>query len=340
MAAQHSATVGVVGAGSWGTTLANLLAEQGHAVTLWVYERELCEILTATHCNTWYLPDIQLHAGLRYTADLAEAVQGKKIVLWVTPVTAFKELFSRAVPFLAADAIQVSASKGIEHGTLQTISQIAAHLLAGADRMPLCVLSGPSFAKEVSRKIPTAVVIASADRHAAEAVQKIFATPYFRTYTSEDVIGVELGGALKNVIALAAGIVEGLGLGNNTRAALITRGLAEIIRLGTALGADPMTFAGLSGVGDLVLTCTSTLSRNYSVGARIGRGEKLRDVLAAMQSVVEGVETTRSAQALAGRCGVDMPIVREIYHVLFEDKPPVRALQELMGRELKKEITR
>ena len=332
--------VGVIGAGSWGTTLANLLAEQGHAVTLWVYEPELCAILKRTRCNPWYLPDRRLHAGLRYTTDIAEAVRDKSILLWATPVKAFRHIFSLAIQQIPARAVLISASKGIEHETLQTVSQIAGSLLPASGRRPVCVLSGPSFAKEVSRKMPTAVVVASKNRRAAALVQQLFATPYFRTYTSQDVLGVELGGALKNVIALAAGIIEGLGLGSNTRAALITRGLAEIIRLGTALGADPMTFAGLSGVGDLVLTCTSTLSRNYTVGAAIGRGQPLQAVLGSLHAVVEGVETTRSAHALARRCGVDMPIVREIHHVLFQNKNPKRALQDLMGRKLKKEVVR
>jgi len=333
-----SIPIGVIGAGSWGTTLANLLASKGYRVTLWVYEEQLLNILLRTQCNSWYLPGVQLQKTLHFTADLKEAVTKKQVVLWVTPVKAFRELFCRALPFLEKEIIHVSASKGIEPSSLQTISQIVRSLMPRERKQSLCILSGPSFASEVARNMPTAVVIASRDQNAAETVQKIMATPFFRTYTSDDVIGVELGGALKNVVALAAGIVEGLGLGNNTRAALITRGLAEIIRLGNAMGAQPLTFAGLSGIGDLVLTCTSTQSRNYSVGKELGCGKKLKDILNGMQVVVEGVATAQAANALSARQGIDMPIVQEIYRVLFENKQPLQALQELMGRELKKEV--
>ncbi|MCX8042977.1 MAG: NAD(P)-dependent glycerol-3-phosphate dehydrogenase [Desulfobacterota bacterium] len=331
-------SIGVVGAGSWGTTLAQLLAGKGYDVTLWVYERELLDVLVATRCNTWFLPGVQLHNSIRFTNNLEDAVGKKQLLLWVTPVKAFRTVFSQSLPFFDDAIIHISASKGIETTSLQTVAQIARSLLPNGSKSSLCVLSGPSFAREVARNMPTAVVIASADHHAAEHAQYIFATPYFRTYTSDDVIGVELGGALKNVVALAAGIVEGLGLGNNTRAALITRGLAEMIRLGTAMGAQPLTFAGLSGIGDLVLTCTSTLSRNYSVGKELGSGKPLGDILASMQMVAEGVTTAQSANALADRYGIEMPIVREVYQVLFNGKEPLRALQDLMNRELKREV--
>lgn len=332
-----SFAIGVIGAGSWGTTLANLLSDKGHKVTLWVYESDLLDVLVTTQCNTWYLPDVKLDQKLRYTSDLKEAVSEKHLLFWVTPVKVFRQVFSRALPFIGRSTINISASKGIETDSLQTVSQIASSLLPSTWSSSVCVLSGPSFAREVARKLPTAVVIASTDNTAAAIVQKVLATPYFRTYTSDDVIGVELGGALKNVVALAAGIVEGLGLGNNTRAALITRGLAEMIRLGNALGAKPLTFAGLSGIGDLVLTCTSTLSRNYSVGKALGSGKKLKDILSGMQMVAEGVTTAESANELARRHNIDMPIVQQVYQVLFHDKDPLVALQELMGRELKKE---
>ena len=332
-----SLSIGVIGAGSWGTTLANLLSDKGYKVTLWVYELDLLDVLVSTHCNAWYLPDIKLNQNLVYTSDLKEAVAEKHLLFWVTPVKAFRQIFSRALPFIEQTTINISASKGIESNSLQTVSQIACSLLPSVCGSSVCVLSGPSFAREVANKMPTAVVIASKNSTAAATVQQVLATSYFRTYTSDDVIGVELGGALKNVVALAAGIVEGLGLGNNTRAALITRGLAEMIRLGKAMGAHPLTFAGLSGIGDLVLTCTSTLSRNYSVGKALGSGKKLKDILAGMQMVAEGVTTAASANELARRHNIDMPIVQQIYKVLFHNKEPLVALQELMGRELKKE---
>ena len=330
--------IGVIGAGSWGTTLANMLAEKGYRVTLWVYEQELFEELCkGRRCNTWYLPDVELSQGIVFTPDLEQAVSNKQIVLWVTPVKAFSELFRQGLSFSAADTIHVSASKGIENETLHTVSEIACAQAHSFDHHRFAVVSGPSFAQEVSRKLPTAVVIASRDPESAAAVQRVMATPYFRTYTSDDVRGVELGGALKNVIAIASGAVEGLGLGHNTRAALITRGLAEIIRLGMLLGATPRTFAGLSGMGDLVLTCTSSLSRNFRVGCELGKGRRLEDILQGMKMVAEGVYTTRSAYEIARTSDIDMPIVGEIYRVLFEDKPLQEAVRDLMGRDLKQE---
>ncbi len=331
-------SIGVIGAGSWGTTLANLLAEKGLAVTLWVYEQELFAILSRQRCNSFYLPDVALQPGLQYTQQIEDAVRGKNLVLWASPVSFFEGLFRQGVAFSAPSAIHLCASKGIETASLKTLSQIAADILPQDRHTAFCTLSGPSFAREVARKMPTAVVVASRDKQRAEEVQRILATPFFRTYTSDDILGVEIGGALKNVIALASGIVEGLGFGHNTRAALITRGLAEMMRLGNAFGANPLTFAGLSGIGDLVLTCTSTLSRNYSVGMEIGRGKKLQDILAGMHMVAEGVHTTRAAHALALRHAIDMPIVAEINRVLFENKPPLQALRDLMGRDLKKEV--
>ena len=330
-------TIGVVGAGSWGTTLANMLAEKGLPVTLWAYEQEVVASIRAQHSNNLFLPGVELHAGLVCTGDLRQAVAGKHIVLWVTPVKAFREQFSRGFAESAPGTIHVCASKGIENETLETVSQMAKEI-AGGRELQFCMLSGPSFAQDVARKIPTAVVIASQDQASAAAVQETLATPYFRTYTSNDMIGVEIGGALKNVIAVASGMVEGLGMGHNTRAALITRGLAEIMRLGTFLGANPLTFSGLSGIGDLVLTCTSTQSRNYSVGLRLGKGHKLEAILSHMNMVAEGVYTTRSAYALSRKHGIEMPIVAEIYQILFEGKPAQLAAKALMGRDLKQEL--
>ncbi|MBM4311294.1 MAG: NAD(P)-dependent glycerol-3-phosphate dehydrogenase [Deltaproteobacteria bacterium] len=329
--------IGVIGAGSWGTALANMLAEKGYSVTLWVYERELLELLLQGRCNTWYLPERALDERLEFTGDLNRAVADKQVLLWVTPVKVFRELFARALQAVDPSGIHASASKGIEIQSLKTISQIARELMPGCALDRFAVVSGPSFAQEVALKMPSAVVSASCSEDTARTVQSVLATHYFRTYTSTDVPGVELGGALKNVMAIAAGIVAGLGFGANTRAALITRGLAEIMRLGAALGADPLTFSGLSGIGDLLLTCTSTQSRNYTVGLEIGRGARLEEIMKNMKMVAEGVYTAQSAHALADKHGIDMPIVREIYAVLFDDKPPRRALEDLMGRDLKQE---
>ncbi|MCP4716758.1 MAG: NAD(P)-dependent glycerol-3-phosphate dehydrogenase [Deltaproteobacteria bacterium] len=329
--------IGVVGAGSWGTTLAHMLAEKGYPVTLWVFESELCRALRETGCNSWYLPDTALAPGLVYTNDLREAVKEKQLILWVSPVKNFGELFEQALPHVLSDAIHVSASKGIERQSLQTISQIAAEK-AGAQRaVRFAVLSGPSFAKEVSVKMPTAVAVAAHDSRIADSVQQVMATSFFRTYTTNDMMGVEIGGALKNVIALASGICEGLDFGHNTRAALITRGLAEIMRLGMLMGAQARTFSGLSGIGDLVLTCTSTLSRNYRVGVEIGKGTSLDNIMSTMKMIAEGVYTVQSAHSLAEQHKVEMPIVHEIYHVLFDHKPPLQAVKDLMGRDLTKE---
>jgi glycerol-3-phosphate dehydrogenase (NAD(P)+) len=329
--------VGVIGAGSWGTALANMLAEKGYAVTLWVYEQELFDLLQQGRCNAWYLPERSLDERLVYTRDLGRAVEAKQVILWATPVKVFRDVFARALQDIDAKSIHVSASKGIEIQSLKTVSQIAQELMPGSAQELFGVVSGPSFAQEVSLKMPSAVVSACRNEDTARTLQNVLATPYFRTYTSRDVLGVELGGALKNVMALASGIVSGLGFGANTRAALITRGLAEIMRLGKSLGADPLTFSGLSGIGDLLLTCTSTLSRNYTVGTELGRGKTLEEIMSKMKMVAEGVYTARSAHALANKRNIDMPIVREVYRVLFENKPPRTALEDLMGRDLKQE---
>lgn len=329
--------IGIIGAGSWGTTLANLLADKGFEVTLWVYEEELLQKLKCMRCNTRYLPGITLNADLRYTRSLKEAVYGKHVILWVTPSQVFRKLFSEALPFFPTDAIQVSASKGIENESLKRLSEIAEDQNPAFRDRKFVVLSGPSFAMEVCRKLPTAVVVASRDRESAASIQEVMATPLLRVYTSQDIVGVELGGALKNVIAVATGIADGLGYGSNTRAALITRGLAEMMRLGIALGAEPITFSGLSGLGDLVLTCTSTMSRNYSVGFQIGQGKAQERILQEMNAVAEGVFTTRSAFFLAQSRQVAMPITQVVYQVLYENKPAPQAVQDLMSRELKQE---
>jgi glycerol-3-phosphate dehydrogenase (NAD(P)+) len=329
--------IGVIGAGSWGTTLANLLAKKGHEVTLWAYEPELVEEMGRTGVNGLFLPGITLDPKLRYTNDLAEAARGKGMVLCVAPSQVVRKVIAQLLPSLATDAVIVSASKGIELETLLTVSQVYEELLPPEIYRNFAVISGPSFAREVALEMPTAVVAAAADDQVARRVQQAFSTPYFRLYTNRDVVGVELGGAIKNVIAIAAGISDGLGFGCNTRAALITRGLAEMSRLGRAMGAEAATFAGLAGMGDLVLTCTGDLSRNRTVGMELGKGRMLAEILGEMRMVAEGVKTTESAHALARRLGIDMPITAKVYEVLYEDKPARSAVIELMGRDLKAE---
>ena len=329
--------IGVIGAGSWGTTLADLLAKKGHAVTLWAYEPELVGEMATTGFNGIYLPGIPLSSRLRFTNSLRDAVEHKGLILCVVPSQLVREVIRSVLPVLPAEALIVSASKGIELESLMTVSQVYAELLPPALNQRFSVLSGPSFAREVALEMPTAVVTAAAVTGVARRVQDIFTTPSFRVYTNEDVIGVELGGAIKNVIALAAGISDGLGFGNNTRAALITRGLAEMTRLGRAMGAKSETFSGLAGMGDLVLTCTGDLSRNRTVGIKLGQGLSLAEILAEMRMVAEGVKTAESARSLADRLGVDMPITEKVYRVLYEDKPAREAVVELMTRDLKAE---
>ncbi len=329
--------IGVIGAGSWGTTLANVLAKKGHRVTLWAYETELVAEMRKSRENGLYLPGIRLDERLSYTSNLAEAVTGAELVLCVTPSQVTRSVVTQLLPHLAGEALVVSASKGIETGTLALVSQVFAELLTPAQYGRFAVLSGPSFAREVAQEMPTAVAVAAENATVAQAVQQVFNTPYFRVYTNDDVIGVELGGAIKNVIAIAAGIADGLGFGHNTRAALITRGLAEMTRLGMALQAKPTTFAGLAGMGDLVLTCTGDLSRNRSVGIKLGKGRRLTDILQEMVMVAEGVKTTESTHQLAQRLGVEMPITAKVYEVLYEDKPARQGVMELMTRDLKAE---
>lgn len=332
-----SNTAAVIGAGSWGTTLANLLAEKGCPVVLWCYEKSLAKELADLRENRVYLPGIRLCDGLKITSSLEEAVQDKKYLIIAVPSHVFRSVVGQMKPFLNEPAVVVTVSKGIENETLLTMTGVLEEILPPGWGESICALSGPSFAREVSQKVPTAVTVAAKKEEVAREVQHLFATPYFRVYRSTDCKGVELGGALKNVIALAAGICDGLGFGTNTRAALITRGLAEISRLGIKLGAKPLTFAGLAGMGDLVLTCTGDLSRNRNVGLKLGQGRKLSEILGQMKMVAEGVKTTFSAHALAKKVQVEMPIVEQVYKVLYEDKDPKQAVNELMSRDLKEE---
>lgn len=331
-------TIGVVGAGSWGTALANLLGSKGYAVDLWVFEPEVCRQIEKQHENKVFLPGVHLSPNIRPSNDLPEVVRGKDCLLVVVPSHVMRETIGRMAGAVGPETLLVSASKGIENRTHLTMSGVIRETLPACSDDRLAVLSGPSFAREVARKAPTVITAASSHLPTAEKVQRIFATPYFRVYSNRDVIGVELGGAVKNVIAIAAGVIDGLGLGLNTRAALITRGLVEIQRLGERLGADHRTLAGIAGVGDLILTCTGDLSRNHTVGKKIGEGLKLAEILAEMRMVAEGVKTAQSVYNLSRKVGVEMPICHEMYRILHEDASPQDAVYRLMTRDLKQEM--
>ncbi len=329
--------VAVVGAGSWGTALAGVLAGNGHRTVLWALEPEVAAEVNDAHTNSPYLADVALPESLAATSDLAEALAGARVVVSVAPSQFVASVMADAAPHLSDDVLIVSASKGIELKTLRRMDQVMDEVLTPAQRARFSVLSGPSFAAEVARRAPTAVVAASADPDAARRVQSLFQNRTFRVYTNPDVVGVELGGALKNVIALGAGVAAGLGFGHNTRAALITRGLAEMTRLGVAMGARRETFSGLAGMGDLVLTCTGDLSRNRTVGVRLGQGESLDDILGEMRAVAEGVKTAEAVVALAERHGVEMPIATEVHAMLTLGRSPREALDNLMSRDPKPE---
>ncbi len=329
--------VGVIGAGAWGTALAALLADKGHRVTIWAYERECVESINTRHVNAVFLDGVPLPPTLRASNDLESVCRDKQMIVCVSPSHVTRAVMTQAAPFLPEGVPIVSATKGIENDTLLTISEVLEEVLPIRCHPFLAYLSGPSFAKEVAQRVPTAVVVAAYSERLARLVQQAFNHTYFRVYRSNDVVGVEFGGSLKNVIAIAAGCADGMGFGHNTRAGLITRGLAEISRLAVQKGANPLTLAGLSGMGDLVLTCTGELSRNRTLGQRLGRGEKIGDILADMKAVAEGVRTAKSVHDLAAQMGVELPICEAVYQVLYEDKSPQIALVELMGRELKRE---
>jgi glycerol-3-phosphate dehydrogenase (NAD(P)+) len=329
--------IGAIGAGSWGTTLANLLAEKGYLVDMWVREEEVYKQIKDEKENKLFLPGHKLSERLNPVLTFDEALKNKEVVLMASPSHVFRNVLTQMKPFIHSEMRIVSATKGIENDTLKIMSQVVEELLPEESFNSFSCLAGPSFAKEVVAKQPTAVTVACKDPKQAKFMQTLFSTEYFRVYTGHDLTGVELCGALKNVIAIAAGISDGLGFGLNARAALITRGLAEMTRLGIAMGADPMTFAGLSGVGDLVLTCTGDLSRNRTVGLKIGQGMRLEDITGSMSMVAEGVKTSVAAYNLAKKAGVDMPIVTQVYETLYKGKDPKKAVRDLMTRELKKE---
>jgi glycerol-3-phosphate dehydrogenase (NAD(P)+) len=327
-------TIAVLGAGSWGTTLADLLVRRGCTVRLWAHEREVVESINRGGENSLFLAGCPLAEGLTATTDAVAAATGADVILTVAPSHVLRRVVDAARPGIGRDALVVTATKGIEPGSLLLMSQVLEELLP---RHKVAALSGPSFALEVYQRQPTAVVAAARHRDTAEAVQGVFATSRFRVYSSTDVIGVELAGAIKNVIAIAAGILDGLGLGNNPRAALVTRGLAEMTRLGVALGADAMTFAGLAGMGDLILTATGALSRNRALGVALAGGQSFEQYSASQRSVAEGATTARSALALAERVGVELPICRQVAAILFEGRTAAQAVEDLMERTLKSE---
>jgi len=329
--------IAVLGAGSWGTTLAILLANNSHEVSLWSYREQYAESIRTTRSNPAFLPGISIPETIDATSDLSFAVRGREMIVAAVPSQFLRGVIEQLRPLPWKEIIIVNVAKGIENGSLMTMSEMLREVLPGLPHGRVVTLSGPSHAEEVSRHIPTTVVAASTDVSTAKLTQSVFMTPQFRVYASTDLRGVELGGALKNVIAIAAGIIDGASLGDNTKAALMTRGIAEITRMGTALGADPRTFSGLSGIGDLMVTCMSRHSRNRHVGVEIGKGRKLPEILSEMVMVAEGVDTTRSAFELANKVGVEVPIISEVYKILFEEKEPLAACYDLMTRDPKGE---
>lgn len=341
--------IAVIGAGSWGTALAILLGQKYHNVQLWAHRKAHSDDLRNALENVKYLPGIAFPDSINVTDNLKSAVEGAAVVVMVVPSHSYREVFTSLVPFLQRGCRVVSAVKGIENDTLKTMTQIMEEILihhfkSDSDYKPsqnndieFGVLSGPSFAKEVANGVPTAVTIGFKNLEVAKEIQQLFVTDFFRVYASTDIIGLEVSAALKNIIAIATGVCDGLGYGLNTRAALITRGLAEITRLGCALGAEETTFSGLSGVGDLLLTCTGSLSRNRTVGLKLGEGKKLDQIKNEMEMVAEGIKTTRSVYDMAKRMDVDMPILEQVYKIIYEDKKSSTAVIDLLKRELKVE---
>jgi len=329
--------IGVIGAGSWGTALSLLLAEKGHRVDLWVYEKDLCEVMNRERENRVYLPGFQLPDAIHSCHSLQEVVANKKILLVVVPTHVLRSTLNTVKAFVDPDCLIINASKGIENESLLPIHKIIEETFPDFDA--LAVLSGPTFAKEVAQGNPSAIVAAAHRQETAERAQDLFRTDKLRVFTSTDLMGVEIGGALKNVIAIATGISDGLQLGFNTRAALINRGLVEITRIGTAMGARPETFAGLSGMGDLVLTCTGDLSRNRTVGLKLGQGLKLNEIIANMKMVAEGVRTVTAAYQLKNKFDIQASIIEETYLVLHEGKAPQTAMRDLMNVETTSEFT-
>jgi glycerol-3-phosphate dehydrogenase (NAD(P)+) len=329
--------IAVIGAGNWGTALAATLAKTSHAVALWAYEPEVVESIRTQHENAPFMPGMRLPESIAATNDLGEALEKAEIVLTAMPSHVCRSLYESMFEYLRPEMIFVSATKGIETDGLMRMSEVIQGVVGQRFAPRLCALSGPSFAKEVVRGDPTAVVVASRDREVAHLIQREFSSQTLRIYTSTDVVGVEIGGAVKNIIAIAAGVIAGLGLGHNPTAALITRGLAEMSRLACACGGKRETLAGLAGMGDLVLTCTGDLSRNRRVGVGLGEGRELAEIIGSMRMVAEGVKTTYATVALAARCCVEMPITEQVHRILEGQVTPREAIRELMERTLKDE---
>jgi glycerol-3-phosphate dehydrogenase (NAD(P)+) len=329
--------ISVLGAGGWGTTLAILLHYNGHNVTLWEYQKKYTKQLIKYRENKIFLPGIEIPEQLIITNNLELACENKNLIVLAVPTQFLRSVLELVEHSLIQNSIFVSVAKGIEIRSTKTISQLMKEIFPELDDIQIGVLSGPSHAEEVSRRIPTAVVAASKSNDTAKTIQSAFMTPYFRVYSSTDILGVELGGAFKNVIAIGAGIIDGAQFGDNTKAAIMTRGVAEIARLGVAMGAKPNTFSGLSGMGDLIVTCMSRHSRNRFVGEQIGKGKKLKEILKEMSQIAEGVETSRSATMLAKKFNVETPITTEVYRMLFEEKDPIKATNDLMTRDMKEE---
>jgi glycerol-3-phosphate dehydrogenase (NAD(P)+) len=329
--------ISVLGAGGWGTTLGILLHYNGHQVALWEYSKSYAKELNKKHINSIYLPGVEIPKEIIISSDLEESINRKNLIVMAVPSQFLRSVIDKIKFSDVRNSIFVSVAKGIENKHLMTMSQMLKDVHPHLSDDQIGVLSGPSHAEEVSKRIPTAVVAASTEHETSKSIQASFMNSYFRVYSSTDILGVELGGAFKNVIAIGAGIIDGAGFGDNTKAAIMTRGVAEISRLGLAMGARPETFSGLSGMGDLIVTCMSKHSRNRYVGEQIGRGKKLKDVLKSMEMVAEGVETSRSASKLAEKLNVETPITTEVYNILFEDKDPVKATTDLMNRDMKTE---
>lgn len=329
--------VAVIGAGSWGTALSIVLADNGHDVRLWTHRREQADIINTTHKNKNYL-EIMIPQKIKAFYNLEEAINNVSAIVLVIPTKAIREVCEQLNKVLKHNVTIIHASKGIEPGSLKRVSQMISEEMDEYSQEEIVVLSGPSHAEEVGKRQPTTVTVSSRSNQNAELAQDLFINESFRVYTSPDIVGIELGGALKNIIALGAGISDGLGYGDNAKAALITRGLAEIARLGTSLGANPLTFLGLPGVGDLIVTCTSVHSRNWRAGNLLGKGQKLDDVLNQMGMVVEGVRTTKAAHQFAQKQQIEMPITNGIYQILFEDMSPKDVVEQLMSRNKKEEM--
>lgn len=333
-----STKIAVIGAGSWGTALAVLLAQKKYTVNIWARRKQLADEINDCKENKQYLPGVVLPDNLQAQSNLESVIQGSDVIVLSVPAQSFRENLMLIKPMVNPKTIFINTAKGIENKSLLRLSEVFAEVFAEDPTQRFAVLSGPSHAEEVGKNIPTAIVATAANKEIAETVQDIFMTPYFRVYTNLDIIGVELAGALKNVIAIGTGISDGLGFGDNTKAALITRGLAEITRLGTALGAQPQTFSGLAGIGDLVVTCTSMHSRNRRAGIAIGQGSSVKEATELVKMVVEGITTTEAAYALAQQKQVEMPIITTAYKVLFANLNPREAVTHLMSRDKTHEL--